>query len=124
MNITQVAAYWPFLQAIRDGKTVQFKRTDIDNWTDLTANEIECTPPDRMRVKPTPKIRAWTASDGPSIIGVVLRRKGELTCLAMVTGCKTDGLILGVSSATYSFKELMVEWLQLGGEPCGNVEEV
>ena len=58
MNATNAAEYIPLVQALADGKTIQFKLTRDDKWVDSLNPSFDSFQPKNYRIKPTP--REWT----------------------------------------------------------------
>ena len=58
MNKNNAKDFLPLVQALADGKTIQFY---TGSWVDLSSvDETSFTlPPERYRIKPEPKLRKW-----------------------------------------------------------------
>lgn len=79
--------FLPLVQAMADGKTVQVNT--IGGWKEVEAFSFGSHPSD-YRIKPEPKLRAWTASEVP--VGKLYRRKSWPE-----TDPQSKSLIIGVS---------------------------
>jgi hypothetical protein len=73
MNLSQAKDYLPFIQAAAEGKTIQ--RWDGSTWADWLPDEnIEFSdPPEKYRIKPSPKLRPWKPEEVP--VGCLLKDK-------------------------------------------------
>lgn len=55
MNAENIKDYWPLLEALREGKTLQLRHGEVGDceWSDITETKFSF-PPDRYRAKPEP----------------------------------------------------------------------
>ena len=66
MKQHEAKQFLPIIQAWADGKAIQSRETDADSWSDVITGEINTFyAAKHFRIKPTPKLRAWTISEVP-----------------------------------------------------------
>ena len=72
MNISQAKQYLPFIQAVAEGKTIQFNSEDGKGWRDCsdehypnTSFELWALERGCYRIKPTPQLRPWKPEEVP-----------------------------------------------------------
>ena len=90
MNKNNAKDFLPMVQALADGKTIQFY---TGSWVDLSSEDETsfALPLERYRIKPEPKLREWKPEEVP--VGAQYRRKEW----ALNNACKYDrSLIMAV----------------------------
>ncbi len=77
MNKDNAAQFLPLVQALAEGKEIQFKSQFDEKWSDFRpgCNWSFEGRPECFRIKPSPKLRAWTSSEVP--LGAWLRSIGQ-----------------------------------------------
>ncbi len=67
MKLSEAKDYLPYVQSLVDGKTIQFESKLGEGWQDLKEEHDfnHFVKEYKLRVKPTPKLRPWTASEVP-----------------------------------------------------------
>ena len=122
MNKDQARGCLPLIQALAEGKTIQFK-TITDTWVDLINPSFESSP-ERYRVKPAPTLRPWRQEEVP--IGHLCKNKCGVGVF-LIVAAGPSGVALGSGGTWQSFQQCLDERLHSidGGKtwlPCG-VEE-
>ena len=63
MNRNNAAEYLPLVQALADGKTIQFRRNQNHDWKDFSALDFSHEP-ENYRIKPEPlEFEIWVSDD-------------------------------------------------------------
>ena len=114
MNIEETKAAIRVMQAFVDGKEVECWDRGLEGW-ETTNNPswdwMDCT----FRIKPTAKLRPWTADEVP--LGSIMRTKGlEGRCIIVATET-SDDRAYWLNAREHS-TDGGKTWL-----PCGVVEE-
>ena len=119
MNATQIDDYWPFLQAMKEGKTVQRVKMDGE-WVDLLDwQHLEDWKAIQFRIKPEKKLRAW--KDGSEVpVGKVVKSKADGTGRYVIESAYET--LVSVAGGSFKFTDMLHEWTMDDGSPCG-VEE-
>lgn len=113
-------AWLPLVQAMAEGKALQFRLNEHEQWRDLTCPHVmpNADPVDQIRIKPEPKWRAWKEGEIPKYI--ILRWEADRVPDLLVNGCWMNG-------SKPSLDVLLVNYVRIledGSEvPCG-VREV
>lgn len=83
MRINEAKKYLPFVQALAEGKVVQYKQKNSIVWVDLNSpdNDVDWFNASdgvyrEFRIKPEAKLRAWRPEEVP--VGALLRDSQEL----------------------------------------------
>ena len=114
MKLSQVKEFLPFIQALAEGKTVE--------WQSLTGSWIELQPSSehfmtsdagRYRIKPTPTLRPWRPEEVP--VGALLRHRTVTFVRSTVT------MILSVRGAWIGF--VCAETFKLIDMLCENINK-
>ncbi len=131
MNKHNAKNYLPIVQALAEGKTIQYKvkseRVDYDN---LGFND----PPEYYRIKPESKLRPWKPEELTTKIGCILRHKIEkfgdapVTILIAVRGPSSHFLCAVTGSLIDILPEKLMEEYEHSIDqgktwhPCGVME--
>lgn len=125
MKLSQAKDFLPLVQAAAEGKAIQ--RYQCGRWIDCDHDwniDGSYQANSEVRIKPTPKLRPWTAEEGVGKIvrnrdtknfGIVLgfdAKDGEFVCPGELGGIRNR------RTAEY----LLVQCDQLDGSPCGVLE--
>jgi hypothetical protein len=108
MSPEQVDSFLPLLQALRDGKTIQFRSQRTNSWVDK-ANPFFTLPPEYYRIKPEPSYRPWHLHEVP-IGRAVVRAKNSVDSPArwLIVGAFEDVVVLS-NGYRYSLAGLLRE---------------
>lgn len=89
MNASNAKAYLPFVQALAEGKTIQWSPGSYAEWKD-TPELYFGNDPSRYRIKPEPKLAPWScATDVP--FPALFRWKDHVECpLHMLIAARWD----------------------------------
>ena len=102
------------LLAAADGKAVRSSLgTEIPQtmlW-DITPSHLAT-----FEIKPTPKLRPWTAEEA---IGKVVKHKTGVGYWKVITSAYECGVTVEEMDEIRPYATLLEEWTQLDGSPCG-----
>ena len=119
MTKDNAAQYLPLVQALADGKTIQFNSASV--WTDwdwkICPSIVFDAEVDLYRIKPQPKLRPWKADEMPKVGTALKGFEGEWLIVARRTGQ------VWIRSGWALAEHLLADWTQLDGSPCGVMEE-
>lgn len=130
MTIEGLKKNWLVVVAFHDGKTIQVKHNSVsgDAWEDCSRPTL--SPDYSYRIKPEPKLRAWTGSEVP--IGAIVCSKNPKehgNFRYLITGYSTGNVFVGAfgSSSACSLQSCFQDYNHSidGGKtwhPCGIVE--
>jgi len=114
MTRENIKRYFPYLEAIHQGKTVQYKGEFDATWTDIFGldtdwfNDLDHKR--QFRIKPdAPRVRAWTMDEVP--LGCWFKPKGEsaryASVLVVSRGVKMGMYAPGSHDNLHSFDSLL-----------------
>lgn len=90
MKLSQAKDYLPFVQAVAEGKTIQYRHPSL-SWCDLSMDDnITNYLIEFLRVKPYPTYRPWKPEEVP--VGALIHRKDRKWTSLVLGIC--DGKIL------------------------------
>ena len=133
MNRNQAKEILPIIQALEDGRTIQFAATDKE-WIDLDSNdggvflETLINSPQSYRIKPEIKYRpfkdseeCWQEMQKHQPFGWVKDRDGDKT---FIGGINSDNTIFMCNSEILYLKDAFEDFTFIDGTPFGvKVEE-
>ncbi len=106
----------PIVQALADGKQVQWSLSGQCNYRDLT--DIAHIINTNLRIKPEPKLRPYTREEWEK----VHRVRNKNTRISYPVGMVRDDSLM-VNDCTYNFDEVIWYFEHLDGTPCGVLVE-
>jgi hypothetical protein len=125
MKLSQAKEYLPLIQAAAEGKTIQRYNVLNDTWYDCDPNIGDVSfrhAPMFYRIKPTPKLRPWTAEEVP--MGAWLR--GVSGGKWAITAILQMGIAMGsgTDDKIWTYEQLLKHYAYTsdGGKtwkPCG-----
>lgn len=136
------ARVWlPLIEAVANGKTIQWHKEDTDEWIDQALHDIDLCgdSPDEYRIKPTVTYRPF--KDGNELVAEFCKRFGverktwgmpfiwvKDTQPALIASFGTDAVLRETTAhvAGRSWKDfdaLFKDFTFLDGSPCGVEEE-
>lgn len=98
MTPEQCKEMLPIFQAYAEGKTIQGKFSG--GWVELTCPSF-CDPATSYRIKPEPKLRAWTASEVP--VGAILDTGCPGVVKYLIVAVTGSGVGVCSSSGTHNY---------------------
>ena len=112
----------PILQAVADGKEVEYSGRDREEWYYAQYNILEEIIMDecKLRVKPEPEIIPFDYSD--DLVGKVVATKHlQLKNLIVAQSERGVSLVVGINTSDgfLTYEELLSEKVFLDGSPCG-----
>ena len=142
MKVSELPELIPILEGLRNGQTLQIASFPIGapsrGWRNAMPGEsiaLDCSP-DYYRLKPEPKLRAWTQAEALPLIGKAVFRfkRAEGNCqighVGLLVGACPDWLYFatGKEPQRYDFSAKHLEHSLDGGRPgswlpCGVMEE-
>lgn len=93
MNKQNAKDFLPLVQALAEGKTIQF-RLDCEDWRDISSNNIGFVyQRDQYRIKPEkPTLRPWKPEEVP--VGALIRHKEQPNCQSLIlTKTNSNGIV-------------------------------
>lgn len=116
MKREQLNKWWKEVQALADGKQIQFLRKDNLSWEDIDdpnfQKDIE------YRVKPEPLLIPFDYSDAEFLLGKSVKSV-DGTLIGMVTSAgKCTGVRVG-GSVIYDYADFLKTFTFFDGTPCG-----
>lgn len=121
---------WPIIKGWAEGGVIQLNCGTSRNPQWKTQSQLDFgAGADNYRLKPTPKVRAFTAEELPALVAErrVVRAKGRVDCahlvIAACSGKVTLTAVNGSSTLPLYSEELLNSWEFIDGSPCGVVEE-
>jgi hypothetical protein len=137
MKLSDAKKYLPFVQAVAEGKTIQWAHKGAQDWQDCNENVFNgwFTPQDtdfgrHFRIKPEPKLRPWKPEEVP-LQTFPFRLKEYPNDILFSIGHNEKGLIFVsriLDIQVYDYKTLceLREYSSDHGKtwlPCGILEE-
>ena len=112
----------PILQAVADGKEVEYSGRDREKWYDAQYNILEEIIMDecKLRIKPKAEIIPFDYSD--DLVGMVVATKHlQLKNLIVAQSERGVSLVVGINTSDgfFTYEELLSEKVFLDGSPCG-----
>lgn len=117
--------YLPFVQALAEGKEIEFYEESTDKWS----NAVEYTfmhPAKCYRIKPEKKLVPFTWEDRGLLIRKIIKSKDGTVITTIIGIVKlVDGSFrIDLSIQPVSPNQLLIDYTFLDGSPCGKeVEE-
>lgn len=108
MTKEQAKAYLPFIQAVADGKVVQWKSRLTGQWSDCDNHySVTGSPPEELRIKPTSQLRPWKPEEVP--VGALLKTKHKDYLNCVILGVFQNKVVLNTNppSGSYYINDLL-----------------
>lgn len=110
------------IAGVRRGEKWEYRDHQATEWrerNDKSANEMArmLRHGYRVRLAPVPVVRPWTFNTRPQEL-IWVYKKGFISD-RLITAWKDDGVEIG-HYAFVTYDELLAEWLQRDGSPCGD----
>jgi hypothetical protein len=106
----------PLVEAIAEGKTVEYRLRDSVSWNDKTVLGFDLRNCE-YRIKPEPKYRPYTREEWEKVDKVRDKTTGSVRAVVAVNEC-----VCVYGLCAYGFDAAMDRFTHLDGSPCG-VEE-
>ena len=113
---------WPIIKAFAEGKTIQRGNSllETDGWRDIKEpflHHFNINDNDPYRIKPTPTLRPWKPEEA---VGKIIKEK-KTGHIGMVIEWHNQNKTFWVTALGnyHSANELLNNWEQLDGSPCG-----
>lgn len=126
----EVQKLFPILEAIKEGKTIQFK--DSDGWRDINGDDegfylntlVEET--DKYRIKPEPKYRpfkdaeeCWQEMEKHKYFGWIKGKDASIPSRFMIINSVRDEEVSITSGIDFTYGELVEYYTFIDGTPFG-----
>lgn len=128
MNLKDLVKYLPFIQAASEGKAIEIQGASGAYYPLMTQESILDYSSTKLRIKPTPTLRPWTAEEAQQYVGCKIRNVTN-GYVGLFVGC-VDGCCWSASRDGITLEMAFKQWKRFDDHgktwlPCGvEVKEI